>query len=102
MILVDDYRRSQLVWKDEMQVELWSEYNADKFLDVFWQIWPQKQIRAQNRPLLVKTSQLDALAIFFHRQTIWKCQKFSFLVEKKLARREFEVKRPLMRFLLWF
>ena len=44
MILLDDYRRSQLVWKDEMQVELWSEYNSDKFLDVFWQIWPQKQI----------------------------------------------------------
>ena len=43
MILLDDYRRSQLVWKDEMQVELWSEYNADKFLDVFWQIWPQKK-----------------------------------------------------------
>lgn len=108
LYVLDDNRRSQLVWKDEMQVNLRSENNRVwQILEDVWQIWTQKLIWAPMRPLLVKnhsTTSRSPTSFFSHRQINQKMPKLDLSVGRRLrsVKLGIEEKAPLMRLLLWF
>ena len=91
LYVLDDNRRSQLVWKDETQVDLRSENLQLPSLTNFSRCLTnldtkRKQIWAPMRPLLVTKLWTGCSGqFFFHWQTIRKCQKIDLPVERKSA-----------------
>jgi len=100
LYVLDDNRRSQLVWKDETQVDLRSENNRVwQILEDLWQIWTQKLIWAPMRPLLVTKHSTGCSDHFFSTVKSSENAKIRFVGGKKLG--EWEIGSLKKKLHLW-